>query len=359
MNARRLSSSLLSAVLLAIGVLSQSACAADPAVAYLHARNEMRPPPLSSSVLSVAEQDPSVVTGKYVELSASVGGMLSVDGEQTALLTCGGVSLAVKVPGNLTDSTWMDSGQAVRALVYVPASGNETTLSNVELVSAAPEFAVSELERRIAAGETRAGFSRAQPGYSSRYGSYQGSRVYETQLAESMSPPANLSPRARAVFGYYYAFVRSYNPRLSDPDAYLIADSILYYSDWNDIDPRLVVAMIIAESDFNMYETSRDGAMGLGQLMPDTARGLGVANAFDPVQNIGAAVHILRGHLDAYGGAPANAGPIPFDQIALTMAAYNAGPGAVNKYHGVPPYRETQRYVARVTMLYKQLCGNG
>ena len=86
--------------------------------------------------------------------------------------------------------------------------------------------------------------------------------------------------------------------------------------------------------------------MGLGQLMPETARGLGVTNAYDPIQNIGAAVHLLRGHLDQYGG-----------QIALTMAAYNAGPGAVHKYHGVPPYRETRRYVARVAALYRQLCG--
>ena len=97
--------------------------------------------------------------------------------------------------------------------------------------------------------------------------------------------------------------------------------------------------------------------MGLAQIMPDEARGLGVTNAYDPIQNIGAAVHLLRGHLDKYGGAPANAGVIPFNQIALTMAAYNAGPGAVHKYHGVPPYRETQRYVARITALYRQMCG--
>ena len=109
---------------------------------------------------------------------------------------------------------------------------------------------------------------------------------------------------------------------------------------------RLVVAMMIAESGFDIYSTSRTGAMGLGQLMPETARGLGVTNAYDPVQNIAASVRLLRGHLDQYGG-----------QITLTMAAYNAGPGAVRKYHGVPPYRETQRYVAKVADLYRQLCG--
>jgi len=97
--------------------------------------------------------------------------------------------------------------------------------------------------------------------------------------------------------------------------------------------------------------------MGLGQLMPSTAAGMGVTDAYDPVQNIGAAVKILRGNLDKYGGAPAHAGEVPYSQIKLVMAAYNAGSGAVKKYHGVPPYRETQRYVVKVGMLYKSLCG--
>ena len=136
-----------------------------------------------------------------------------------------------------------------------------------------------------------------------------------------------------------------------------ITTSILFFSERERIDPRLTMAMIIAESGFDLTSTSRTGAMGLGQLMPGTARGLGVTNAYDPVQNIAGAVHLLRGHLDVYGGAPPDAGVIPFNQIALTMAAYNAGPGAVRKYHGVPPYRETRRYVARVASLYREMCG--
>ena len=147
------------------------------------------------------------------------------------------------------------------------------------------------------------------------------------------------------------------NRRLSEHDVDKITTSVLYFSDRYNIDPRLVVAMIIAESGFDLHSTSHTGAMGLGQLMPGTARGLGVTNAYDPIQNIAASAHILRGNLDKYGGAPADAGLIPFDRIALTMAAYNAGSGAVRKYHGVPPYRETQRYVAKVTALYKQMCG--
>jgi len=171
-------------------------------------------------------------------------------------------------------------------------------------------------------------------------------------------PAGTLSPRALAIYAPYRGLVRRWNRRLSEADVDKITTSILYFSDVNNIDPRLVVATIIAESDFDIRSTSRAGAMGLAQIMPDEARGLGVTNAYDPIQNIGAAVHLLRGHLDKYGGAPANAGVIPFDQIALTMAAYNAGPGAVRKYHGVPPYRETRRYIARITALYRQMCGS-
>ena len=170
-------------------------------------------------------------------------------------------------------------------------------------------------------------------------------------------PAGALSPRALAIYGPYRSLVRRWNRHLSEADVDKITTSILYFSDLNNVDPRLVVATIIAESDFDLYSTSHSGAMGLAQIMPDEAHSLGVTNAYDPVQNIGAAVHILRGHLDKYGGAPADAGIIPVSRIALTMAAYNAGPGAVHKYHGVPPYRETQRYVAKIAALYRQMCG--
>ena len=171
-------------------------------------------------------------------------------------------------------------------------------------------------------------------------------------------PAGALSARALSIYAPYRRLVRRWNRRLSEADVDKITTSILYFSAINNVDPRLPVAMIIAESDFDLYSTSHTGAMGLSQLMPETARGMGVTNAYDPVQNIGAAVHILRGHLDSYGGAPANAGVISFSQIALTMAAYNAGPGAVRKYHGVPPYRETQRYIQRVASLYRQMCAS-
>ena len=111
------------------------------------------------------------------------------------------------------------------------------------------------------------------------------------------------------------------------------------------VHPELVRAVIVVESAFNPHAVSKRGAVGLMQLRPATARRYGVADAFDPEQNIAAGVHYLRDLLTRYG-----------NNLELTLAAYNAGEDAVERYgHSIPPFAETQHYVPTVLRIYRSL----
>ncbi|MGB1297761.1 MAG: lytic transglycosylase domain-containing protein [Psychrobium sp.] len=109
------------------------------------------------------------------------------------------------------------------------------------------------------------------------------------------------------------------------------------------VDSALIRAVIHAESAFKPNAISKVGAQGLMQLMPETANYLGVNNPFDVTQNINGGAHYLQKMLKQFKG-----------DISLATAAYNAGPSAVKKYKGIPPYKETKAYVERVAILYKR-----
>lgn len=125
-----------------------------------------------------------------------------------------------------------------------------------------------------------------------------------------------------------------------------IENLIEKYAAKNNLDPDFIKAVVKQESGFNPDAKSKCGAMGLMQLMPQTARGLGVVDAFDPEQNIEGGVKYLKSMLNRFNNDP-----------KLALAAYNAGPGAVQKYGDIPPYRETQNYVKNIMSSYEALKG--
>ena len=155
--------------------------------------------------------------------------------------------------------------------------------------------------------------------------------------------PGATSPQA---YGAYARVVRWYNPALSGPQVDAIVRSVLYFSTTYHVDPRLVMALIAVESGFRVTAQSPAGAYGLGQLMPATWRAMGV-HPGDPVANVYATVRVLKGNLERLGGDP-----------VLALAAYNAGRGAVERYTGIPPYRETQWYVYNVLSVYQHFAGS-
>src|SRR5437667_10236860 len=131
-----------------------------------------------------------------------------------------------------------------------------------------------------------------------------------------------------------YAYVVSwYNPRLNPAQVDAIVRSVLYYSTAYHVEHRLVVALIAVESGFRVSVESVAGASGLGQLMPETSRAMGI-NPADAVADLYPTVRILRAHMDRYGS-----------NLQLDLGAYNAGHNAVTRYNGIPAFRETRGYV--------------
>ena len=120
-------------------------------------------------------------------------------------------------------------------------------------------------------------------------------------------------------------------------------DTINRAAQRHNVDPALVRAVIHAESAFNTKATSHAGAQGLMQLMPATAKELGVTNSLNAKQNINGGAKYIAQLLQIFNG-----------DIKLATAAYNAGPNAVKKYHGIPPYQETEVYVERVGILHRR-----
>ena len=147
----------------------------------------------------------------------------------------------------------------------------------------------------------------------------------------------------------YAAVAQKHNKNLTDAEAIVISRAMLSYceqTEWR-VDPRLVMALVRYESAFRPEAVSRVGALGLGQLMPATAKSFGIKDAFDPVQNLYGTVRYLERETYRWSGYD--------DWLDRVIASYNAGPGAVQKYNGIPPYKETQNHVRLVRGYYFKL----
>lgn len=149
---------------------------------------------------------------------------------------------------------------------------------------------------------------------------------FDELLAGAMSAPASSPSASGRDAGRYDELIREAARRCG-----LSAD--------------LIHAVVRAESDYDPHCTSSAGAMGLMQLMPATARALGVVDAYDPTQNLLGGCRYLRAQFDRFG------------DLSLALAAYNAGPGAVARYGGIPPYHETRAYVRRVLSYLSERTG--
>lgn len=137
-------------------------------------------------------------------------------------------------------------------------------------------------------------------------------------------------------------------PAIAGPPTVELARMIDRQARRNRLDPRLVRAVVAVESGYRPAVVSHKGAIGLMQLMPDTSRALAVSDPLDPEQNLAGGSEYLRRMLDLFGG-----------DLRLALAGYNAGPEAVRRYGGVPPYAETRSYVERVLTLYGGAGGGG
>jgi hypothetical protein len=282
--------------------------------------------PLVSNVSSIGS-DFSHYIGKTVELSGKVSGTMKCDGTESLLLISPTDSYLIKTPGGIPSNMLMGTNQRVLAKI---GPGCTSSLSDLTLRAIASEEEVSQREEQLAAK------AKAAPDR----GTYR-----LTYSSSGSTRGIALSSRAMQVYNPYHAAIAKFNPRLTSAEVDTITASILSYSEQYGVDPRLVIALIIAESNFKPSAISHSGAMGLCQLMPRTARGMGVDNAFDPEQSIAASIRLIRGHLDKFG------------DLELALSAYNAGAGAVKRHGGVPPYKETRNYIAKITRIYKALCG--
>lgn len=293
---------------------------------------------------------------RVLEVKGTVKGVVgSGDGELLMVEGPNRVQHFVKSSGT---PDWLRTGQVQARLLIQASRSTESSMLDARLLAAAGESEVASFDAKVAAKKKpsvaplrgRIGSSTSRKG--SRPGPMPGS-VPRTTTTPVASLTSEMSAELARILPQYTAFIKNRNKKLSDAEAERIAQSVLAYSTRFGVDARLIMAIIICESGFDPKSTSSKGAMGLGQLMPVHVKGFGLNNGYDIEQNLWATVKLVRGHIDKYAAKTNDS----FEALVLALAGYNAGNGAVKKYGGVPPYKETQNYIRKVIATYQQLCG--
>jgi soluble lytic murein transglycosylase-like protein len=336
--------------------------------------------------------------GKYVELRGKVLGKAHGDLSQSGLvdmyLRCGDDSCFVACPPDVSE---LQPGRCVRVIVQVPHDASDIDDCAVKAVMddplgyerekpAPPQTGTQRLEIGEAAYGVRdqaanpgtgapaprmmtqppaPGFQPAPAGAAPgaalppemrsmpSLSGIRGTQASAPPRNTPQGPPANSTAAYERAVAIWTKWVRGYNSSLTVQQADLIVRWTLHYAAANKVDHRLVFSVMKYESDFNPRCVSHVGAMGLMQLMPCNVTDFKVKDPFDIAENIRGGIEHLAEFLYKYQGKS------NYEQTVLALACYNAGPGAVARYGGVPPYNETQSYVRKVPALFAQLVKDG
>jgi soluble lytic murein transglycosylase-like protein len=233
---------------------------------------------------------------------------------------------------SFTTSAWAAEGDGPSQVITTTEENGRKIYVNEDVPPAARTQQKAPLAKRSSLVYWSSKDNRWKPVPSVNAASMQAARSAAAEVSQYFGRESTQSANARIVAA---------NSHGHQASAEEIDASIVMAAARHNVDPNLVRAVVKVESNFNSNAVSRKGAMGLMQLMPSTARQLNVKNPFDPEQNVDAGVRHLKQLLENYGG-----------DVNLTLAAYNAGSGAVARSAGIPHYAETQNYVRRITNLY-------